>query len=201
MRPATLVRIVACVPLTFAQNPDADRLLSTDPFALLTGMLLDQQFPMERAFTGPYLLAARLGDPTTLDPAVIIATNDQTLKAAAQGPPAIHRYPGSMAERIKALAHVVVDAYDGDASRIWSTGSGPEVLKRLKSLPGFGEQKAKIFLALTGKRLGIQPTGWRAACAPYGDPGSKMSIADVTDATTLAEVRAFKKQNKASARA
>ncbi len=182
--------------LTLAQQPQADALLSNDPFALLVGMLLDQQFPMERAFAGPYLLAERLGDPTRLDPAVVMATDLDRLIALAQGPPAIHRYPGSMARRIQDLAAVVVDDYDGDAARIWTTGSGGEVLKRLKALPGFGDQKAKIFLALVAKRLDVKPRGWQSACAPYGKRGTRMSVADVTDIQTLNEVREWKKAQK-----
>lgn len=189
------------VTLTLAQDPAADHLLATDPFALLTGMLLDQQFPMERAFAGPCVLAARLGDPNHLDPAVIVATDPDTLAAAAQGPPAIHRYPGSMASRIRALAEVVMTEYGGDAARIWTDpGDGRDVLRRLKALPGFGDQKARIFLALVGKQLGVTPVGWREACTPYGDPGTRMSIADVTDGASLEQVRAWKKERKLAAK-
>jgi len=189
------------VTLTLAQDPEADRLLAADPFALLSGMLLDQQFPMERAFAGPYLLATRLGHPDRLDPALIVATDDETLQAAAAGPPAIHRYPGSMIGRIKALADVVVTQYGGNAERIWTDpGDGNAVLKRLKALPGFGDQKSRIFLALVAKRLGVKPRGWQQACSPYGAKGTRMSIADVTDRTTLDQVRAFKQKAKAAAR-
>lgn len=185
------------VTLTVAQDPAADALLSRDPFALLTGMLLDQQFPMERAFAGPYLLAQRLGDPGRLDPAKVVATDDETLRAAAAGPPAIHRYPGSMVLRIKELARIVCDSYDGDASLIWrDADSGTACLRALRRLPGFGDQKSRIFLALLGKQLGVRPQGWQEASAPYGDPGTRRSVADVVDAETLAEVRAFKKQQK-----
>lgn len=189
------------VTLALAQDPAADHLLATDPFALLTGMLLDQQFPMERAFAGPYVLAARLGDPNHLDPAVVVATDPDALVAAAQGPPAIHRYPGSMASRIRALAEVVMTEYGGDAARIWTDpGDGRDVLRRLKALPGFGDQKARIFLALVGKQLGVTPAGWREACTPYGDPGTRMSIADVTDGASLEQVRAWKKERKLAAK-
>jgi uncharacterized HhH-GPD family protein len=193
--------LVVVVTLTLAQDPAADHLLATDPFALLTGMLLDQQFPMERAFTGPYLLADRLGDATRLDPAVIVAAEPDTLASAAQGPPAIHRYPGSMAGRIRALAEVVVTEYGGETARIWTDpGDGRDVLRRLKALPGFGDQKARIFLALVAKQLGVAPDGWREACAPYGDPGTRMSIADVTDTASLEQVRAWKKERKLAAK-
>lgn len=186
--------------LTLTQDPAADALLSTDPFALLTGMLLDQQFPMERAFAGPHLLAQRLGgDPGRLDPATIVATDDETLKAAAAGPPAIHRYPGSMVMRVKELARTVCDDFDGDAAGIWrDADSGTACLRTLRRLPGFGDQKSRVFLALLGKQLGVRPPGWQEACAPYGEPGSRRSVADVVDATTLAEVRAFKKHQKAA---
>lgn len=183
-------------PLTIAQRPDADALLSSDPFALLVGMLLDQQFPMERAFTGPYLLAERLGDPARLDPATVMATDLDRLKVLAQGPPAIHRYPGSMVGRIQELAAVVVTDYDGDAAGIWSTGTGPDVLRRLKALPGFGEQKAKIFLAVQIKVNGLDIPGGREACAPYGEPGTFMSVADVTGPDSLAKVREWKQEQK-----
>lgn len=187
--------------MTLAQQPDADQLLSSDPFALLTGMLLDQQFPMERAFAGPYLLASRLGDPDRLDPAVIIAASEDQLQAAAAGPPAIHRYPGAMINRIRALAEVVVEQYGGDAARIWTDpGDGAAVLARLRALPGFGEQKAKIFLALVAKQLEVKPRGWQKACAPYGAKGTRMSIADVTGPDTLQKVREWKQAQKAIAK-
>ncbi len=184
--------------LTLAQNPDADHLLSDDPFALLVGMLLDQQFPMERAFTGPYLLAQRLGTPDRLDPAVVAALDPDTLLAAAKGPPAVHRYPGSMAERIQALARHVVDHYGGDTAAIWRSGDGDEVLARLTSLPGFGDQKSRIFLALLLKtdRLPEECSGARDACSPYGEPGTFMSIADVTGPESLGKVREWKQAHK-----
>lgn len=187
---------MTAVDLTLAQNPEADRLLSDDPFALLVGMLLDQQFPMERAFTGPYLLAQRLTGGDRLEPAVIADVDSDELLAAAKGPPAIHRYPGAMADRTQALARHIMAEYDGDAGAIWATGDGSEVLGRLRALPGFGEQKAKIFLALIGKQLAAEPTGWRQACHPYGDPDTRMSIADVTGPESLAQVRAWKKEHK-----
>lgn len=184
--------------LTLAQDPDADHLLSDDPFALLVGMLLDQQFPMERAFAGPYLLAQRLGTPDRLDPSAVEDLDPDMLLAAAQGPPAIHRYPGSMAERIQALARRIVDDYGGDTAAIWADGDGQEVLARLKALPGFGDQKSRIFLALLLKtnRLPKGCGGAREACAPYGEPGTFMSIADVTGPDSLAKVREWKQAQK-----
>ena len=189
--------------LTLTQDPAADALLSTDPFALLTGMLLDQQFPMERAFAGPHLLAQRLGgDPGRLDPATIVATDDETLKAVAAGPPAIHRYPGSMVMRVKELARTVCDDFDGDAAGIWrDADSGTACLRTLRRLPGFGDQKARIFLALLGKQYGLTAPGWREAAGDYGAGGTHMSVADVRDKASLDEVRSYKKQMKAAAKA
>lgn len=187
--------------LNLTGDAQADDLLSRDPFALLVGMLLDQQFPMERAFAGPRLLADRLG-VDRLDPRAIAEHDPEAFAALAVGPPAVHRYPGSMAARIQALARIVVDEYDGDAAAIWTTAtSGTQLLGRLRGLPGFGEQKARIFVALLGKQCDVQPEGWREAAGAYGQEGSRRSIADVVDATTLAEVRAFKQQQKAAAKA
>jgi uncharacterized HhH-GPD family protein len=189
-------------PLHLVGDPEADRLLSEDPFALLVGMLLDQQFPMEHAFRGPQKIADRMDG---FDIRKIAEIDTETFVELCVIPPAIHRYGGSMARRVKDLADHIVENYDGDAAGIWTAGrpkpDGPEVLKRLRALPGFGEQKAKIFLALLGKQLGVQPKGWRAAAGAYGDRGSRRSIADVTSPKTLGEVRAFKKAAKAAAKA
>lgn len=177
----------------------ADDLLDSDPFALLVGMLLDQQYPMEAAFAGPLKLAQRLDG---LDVARVAAADPDELVSVASTPPAIHRYPASMAARIQALAQHLVEQYDGDPTRIWTDGDpdGRTVLRRLKALPGYGDQKARIFLALLGKQRGVTPDGWREAAGAYGEDGSRRSIADVTDAATLAEVRAFKKEQKAAKR-
>ncbi|GAA3117779.1 putative HhH-GPD family protein [Kribbella aluminosa] len=183
-------------------NPDADKLLNDDPFALLVGMLLDQQYPMEHAFSGPLKIANRMDG---FDLHKIAATDLETFVELSVTPPAIHRYGGSMARRVHALAQEIIEKYDGDAANIWLAGrpkpDGTEVLKRLKALPGFGEQKAKIFLALLGKQRGVAPKGWREAAGNYGDRGSRRSIADVTDATSLLQVRNFKKAAKAAAKA
>jgi uncharacterized HhH-GPD family protein len=188
--------------LRLALQKDADALLSRDPFALLTGMLLDQQFPMERAFAGPYTLAARLGTPDRLDPAVVAAYDPEAFADLMSRPPAVHRFPGSMAGRVQALARVITDEYGAEASALWETAqSGTELLARLRALPGFGEQKARIFLALLGKQLGVCPAGWREAAGAYGEEGSRRSVADVVDATTLGEVRSYKQQMKAAAKA
>jgi uncharacterized HhH-GPD family protein len=182
-------------------NPDADKLLNDDPFALLVGMLLDQQYPMEHAFSGPLKLANRMDG---FDLHKIAATDLDSFVELSVTPPAIHRYGGSMGRRVHALAQEIIEKYDGETANIWLAGrpkpDGTEVLKRLKALPGFGEQKAKIFLALLGKQRGVQPKGWREAAGNYGDRGSRRSIADVTDANSLAQVRSFKKAAKAAAR-
>jgi uncharacterized HhH-GPD family protein len=186
--------------LRIAQDPAADALLSRDPFALLVGMLLDQQFPMERAFAGPALLAERLG-VDRLDPAAVAGLDPDRLAALATGPPAVHRYPAAMAARIQALATVIRDEYDGDASRLWREATtGTQLQQRLVALPGFGEQKARIFIALLGKQLGVRPDGWEAAAGAYAEPGSHRSVADVVDPESLARVRAFKQQAKRAAR-
>jgi uncharacterized HhH-GPD family protein len=183
-------------------NPDADKLLNDDPFALLVGMLLDQQYPMEHAFSGPLKIANRMDG---FDLHKIAATDLETFVELSVTPPAIHRYGGSMARRVHALAQEIIEKYDGETANIWLSGrpkpDGAEVLKRLRALPGFGEQKAKIFLALLGKQRGVAPKGWREAAGNYGDRGSRRSIADVTDAASLAEVRSFKKAAKAAAKA
>ena len=178
----------------------ADRLLAQDPFALLLGMLLDQQVAMETAFAGPHKILERLG---SLEPAAVADADPDDFAALCATPPAVHRYPGSMAGRIQAVARAVVDDYAGDVTRLWTDGEpdGREVLRRLKALPGFGDQKARIFLALLGKQCGVTPTGWREAAGAYGEDGSRRSIADVTDPDSLAQVRETKRAAKAAARA
>ncbi len=185
-----------------AQEPEADALLSRDPLALLLGMLLDQQFPMERAFAGPALIAERVGTPDRLDAAMLADYDAEALVEVFRGPPAVHRYPGSMAERVQAVCRVVADDYDGDASALWTTAStGRELHARLLALPGYGDQKARIFVALLGKQLKVRPDGWREAAGAYGDDGSRRSVADVRDPGTLQEVRAFKQEAKAAKKA
>ncbi|MFW5472184.1 HhH-GPD-type base excision DNA repair protein [Knoellia sp. CPCC 206450] len=185
--------------LTIAQDPAADKVLSEDPFALLTGMLLDQQFPMERAFAGPAKVLERFG---TLDVSEIAAADPEAFADLCATPPAVHRYGRSMAARIQALATVVRDDYAGDASRIWSdAATGSELLARVKALPGFGEQKARIFVALLAKQLDVRPDGWEKAAGAYSETGSFRSVADVVDAESLQKVRDFKKSAKAAAKA
>ncbi|HJQ47179.1 MAG TPA: HhH-GPD-type base excision DNA repair protein [Amycolatopsis sp.] len=180
-------------------DAEADKLLSEDPFALLTGMLLDQQIAMEIAFAGPKKIAERMHGFSV---GKIAESDLDEFVELCVTKPAIHRYGGSMARRVHALASYIVEHYDGRTEGIWTDGEpdGKEVLKRLKALPGYGDQKARIFLALLGKQRGVQPKGWRAAAGAYGDQGSHRSIADVTSAESLAEVRAFKKAAKAAAK-
>lgn len=185
--------------LCLTQEFGADQLLSDNPFALLVGMLLDQQIPMEVAFGGPKKIADRIGG---FDAATIADYDPDEFAALCSQTPAIHRFPGSMAKRVQALAQVIVDEYGGDAAALWSDGvDGADVLRRLKALPGFGEQKAKIFLALLGKQYGVTPSGWRAAAGDYGKAGTHMSVADVKDAGSLQKVRSYKKEMKAAAKA
>lgn len=185
--------------LQIAQDPHADEVLSTDSFGLLVGMLLDQQFPMERAFAGPAKILDRFG---SLDPAEIAAAEPEGFADLCATPPAIHRYGRSMAGRIQSLAAVVVDEYDGAAETIWTGASDTsDLLRRLQALPGFGEQKARIFAALLGKQLGVTAPGWREAIGPYAEEGSFRSVADVVDPDSLQKVRDFKKAAKEQAKA
>lgn len=185
--------------LCIAQEPEADALLAREPLALLIGMLLDQQIPIEVAFKGPKKLYDRLGG---LDAHVIAGMDPDEFVTLACQPPAIHRYGAMMAKRVHALCRYVVDEYDGDTAAIWQRGkpTGAEVLRRLKDLPGYAERKAQIFLALLGKQLGVQPYGWRKAAGDFGKLNSHLSAADVTSPESLLVVRAFKKQLKAKAR-
>ncbi|MDO5739706.1 MAG: HhH-GPD-type base excision DNA repair protein [Ornithinimicrobium sp.] len=186
--------------LSLVGDPEADRILSDHPFALLTGMLLDQQIPMEVAFDGPRKIVERLG---SIDPDTIAGTDPQQFIALCATPPAVHRFPQSMGQRVHDLAAKVVEDYDGDASAIWTAGDpdGKEILKRLKALPGYGDQKARIFLALLGKQCGLTAAGWEKAAGDYGRSGVHMSIADVTSPESLQQVRAYKKEKKAAAKA
>jgi uncharacterized HhH-GPD family protein len=188
-------------PLRIAQDDAADELLSRDPLALLIGMLLDQQFPMERAFGAPRLLADRLG-LQTLDAGQLAAADAEGLVRVFQGPPALHRYPGSMAGRTQDLCRLLVERYDGRAENLWAdVPDGATLLRRLGELPGFGAQKSKIFVALLGKQYGVTPAGWREAAGDYGLEGSRRSVADITGPESLLEVRAFKQEQKQAAKA
>ena len=186
--------------LRLTQQPEADKLLSTSPLALLMGMLLDQQVPMEKAFSGPHVLAERLGhEPDALELADY--DTDALVEVFSQRP-AIHRFPGNMAKRVQTLCRHLRDHYGGDAEAVWrDAATGAELLGRLKELPGFGEQKAKIFLALLGKQVGVRPEGWREAAGAYGEEGSLRSVADIVDAESLAQVRQYKRETKLAAKA
>lgn len=187
--------------IRLAQQPEADALLGRSPLAALVGMLLDQQVPMEWAFSGPYTIAVRMGHDD-LDAREIAAYDPEAFVALLTEKPAVHRYPGSMARRIQLLCQYLVEHYDGDPGVIWrGVATGTEVRDRLNALPGFGKQKSQIFLALLGKQYGVQPEGWRTAAGAYGDAGSYRSAADITGPESLARVRAFKQQAKSAAKA
>lgn len=186
--------------LRLSQQPDADALLERDPLALLIGMLLDQQVPMEWAFTGPYTIAQRLGREA-LDPGEIAAYDPDAFATLLSQKPAVHRYPGSMARRVQQLCQYVVDEYEGDAAALWrDAATGAELRGRLAALPGYGTRKAQIFLAFLGKQLEVRPEGWRESAGEFGEEGARRSVADVTDDATLGEVRAFKQQQKQAAK-
>lgn len=178
----------------------ADQLLTRSPLALLIGMLLDQQIAMETAFAGPLKIVERTG---SIDAEALAGHDPEELLEAFRQSPAVHRYPGSMAGRVQSLCQALVDDWGGDAAALWTHGEpdGPEVLKRLKKLPGFGEQKAKIFLALLGKQYGYTGEGWREASAPYGEEGAYRSVADIVSPESLTKVREHKKAMKAAAKA
>jgi uncharacterized HhH-GPD family protein len=192
------VRHPVTMELHITGDPAADELLSTDPFALLAGMMLDQQYPMEHAFRGPAKVLGRFG---TFEPARIAAADPEEFAALCATPPAIHRFPGSMAARLQTLAALVEEKYDGHTERMWTeASSGKELLARVMELPGFGKQKAQIFVALLAKQLGVRPEGWESVVGAYAEEGYR-SVADVVDPVSLQKVRDFKKQKKAAAKA
>ena len=179
-------------------DPAADKVLDDSSFALLVGMMLDQQYPMEHAFRGPAKVLERFG---TLDPGQIASADPEQFAALCSTPPAIHRFPGSMAARLQALAAIVEEKYDGRTERLWTEAStGKELLARVMDLPGFGKQKSQIFVALLAKQLGVRPQGWEAAVGAYAEDGFR-SVADVVDEASLQKVRDYKKQKKAAAKA
>ncbi len=183
-----------------ATTDAGNKLLARDPLALLIGMLLDQQIPMEKAFTSPEVLRERLGG--SLDAHTIAGYDPDEFETILRTPPALHRFPAAMAKRVQALAAVLVEHYDGSAAAVWDgVDSGDGLVARVASLPGFGAQKAKIFTALLGKQFDVRPDGWREAAGDYGDHGSFRSIADVVDNDSRKKVRAFKQQMKAEAKA
>lgn len=191
---------MAPAKLCLAQDPEADELLSSDPLALLIGMVLDQQIPLERAFSAPRDLRERLGGH--LDAAAIADMDPEALAAVFARRPALHRFPSANAKRVQDLCRIVADDYGGDAGRIWKGArSGQELFERIRSLPGFGEQKARIFVALLAKQLGIRPPGWQEAAGKFGEQGTFMSVADIFDRESLAKVRSYKQHLKAAAKA
>jgi uncharacterized HhH-GPD family protein len=185
--------------LYLSGDPEADAFLSEDPLALLIGMVLDQQVPLERAFSSPRDLRDRLGGQ--LDAGAIAAIDPAELAEVFSRRPALHRFPASNAGRVQQLCQIIVSDYDGDAARVWEgASSGTELLRRVRALPGFGEQKAKIFVALLGKQLGVRPPGWQEVSKPFGDKGTHYSVADITSKESLLRVRAHKAEIKAAAK-
>ncbi|MFI6067931.1 HhH-GPD-type base excision DNA repair protein [Micromonospora sp. NPDC051227] len=186
--------------LSLPIDPEANELLQRNALALVLALVLDQQVPMEKAFSSPYVLQQRLGHE--LDAAELAGYDPEALVALFAQPPALHRFPKAMAARVQEVCQVLVERYDGDAALLWAeVADGPELLRRVAALPGFGKQKAQIFVALLGKRFGVTPQDWRKAAGDYGDPGAYRSVADVTDADSLRRVREFKQQMKAAAKA
>jgi uncharacterized HhH-GPD family protein len=181
-------------------EPEANELLSRSPLALLTAMLLDQQVTLEKAFSAPLDLVRRLGhEPTAAE---LAEFDPDALAVIFSERPALHRYPRAMAARLQDLARLLMEQYDGDAERLWTTAeSGAELLKRVSALPGFGAQKAQIFVALLGKQLGVRPPGWREAAGTFGGEGTHFSVADITDEESLGQVRSHKLAMKAAAKA
>jgi uncharacterized HhH-GPD family protein len=187
------------VPISMPVEDAANELLTRSALALLIAMLLDQQVPLERAFSAPYDLVRRIGHEPTAEE--LASLNPDELVAVFSQRPALHRFPKAMAARVQELARIIVTEYDGDPAAIWSTAtSGAELLKRVSALPGFGAQKAKIFVALLGKQLGVRPDGWREAAGTFGARDSHLSVADIYDAESLAQVRSYKKELKAAAK-
>ena len=179
---------------------EANELLSRDPLALFIGMTLDQQIPLEKAFTSPWVLGQRLGhEPAAQE---IADFDPEALVEIFATPPALHRFPKAMAARVQEVCRVIVGEYDGDPAAIWTGATdGADLLRRVLGLPGFGRQKAQIFVALLGKQCGVRPEGWREAAGAYGEEGSHRSVADIVDPESLVKVRTFKKQMKAEAKA
>ena len=185
------------MPISLPVDDEANELLSRNALALLVAMLLDQQVPLERAFSAPRDLARRLGHEPSADE--LASFDPEALAAVFAERPALHRYPKAMAARTQDLARLIVAEYDGDAASLWTTApTGAELLKRVSALPGFGQAKAKIFVALLGKQLGVRPSGWREAAGSFGDEGSYISVADIVDDESLGKVRSYKKSLKAA---
>jgi uncharacterized HhH-GPD family protein len=187
------------VALSLPIEPEATQLLYDNPLALLTGMLLDQQQPMEKAFSSPYVLKQRLG--RDLDAHDIAGSDPEALEEVFAKPPVLHRFPRAFAKRMQEMCRILVAKYDGDAAKLWTEAKdGKDAINRIAQLPGFGKQKSQIFVALLGKQFGVQLDGWRAATGVYGEEGSLRSVADITDEGSLAKVREYKKAMKAAAK-
>jgi uncharacterized HhH-GPD family protein len=186
--------------LSLPVDAEANELLTRNPLALLIGMLLDQQVPLEKAFSSPYELVKRLGhEPTATE---LAEFDPDALAAVFAERPALHRFPKAMAARTQDLARQIVDRYDGDPAAVWTGApTGAELVARVADLPGFGGYKAQIFAALLGKQLGVQPPGWQEAAGRFGEDGTHYSVADIVDESSLAAVRAYKKEQKAAAKA
>jgi uncharacterized HhH-GPD family protein len=192
--------VMTTPPLRLTGDPEVDQLLTADDNALLIGMVLDQQVPMEKAFSGPLVIAQRMGGP--FDVAKIAAMSEDEFVALCSERPAIHRFPAAMAKRIRQVCQVLTDEYDGQARNIWEDArSGDEIKSRLARLPGFGSDKAAIFTAVLGKLRGVTPDGWRTAAGYYGEPGTYRSVADIVDDDSLQKVRETKKSVKAAKKA
>jgi uncharacterized HhH-GPD family protein len=186
--------------LEISGDAAADKFVSEDPLGLLIAMVLDQQIPLERAFKSPADLKERLGG--TLDVGAVASMDPDELAAVFSITPALHRFPGSMARRVQELCRVVVDSYGGDAAAVWTSAeNGDQLLANVKALPGFGEQKARIFVALLGKQFAVRPPGWQEASSPFGEPGTFRSVADIDSREALGKVRQYKQQLKAEAKA
>jgi len=184
--------------LQITNDPAADAVLDEYPLAVVVGMQLDQQFPIEHAFRGGWKILSRFG---SLDTAAIAAAEPEAFKALCSQTPAIHRFPGAKAAAVQKLAALVESDYDGDPTRIWTEAvTGDDLVRRLKALPAFGPQTSKIFVALLGKQLGVQPRGWKAAAGDYALKGYR-SVADVTGPDSLLKVREYKQAAKAAAKA
>jgi uncharacterized HhH-GPD family protein len=187
------------MPLTLPIDAEANELLRRNPLALLIGMVLDQQITMEHAFSSPYELQRRLG--RQLDARELAGYDLDRLIEIFSARPALHRFPKANAKRVQEVCQLIVDRYDGDAARLWTGApSGQELLKRVSELPGFGKQKAQIFVALLGKQYGVRPSGWREAAGMFGERGVHYSVADITDEDSLLKVRTHKQEMKAAAK-